>query len=65
MASARGGLVATPPQGKGRASDPSQVVCSYRARTVKSKLKGGNLGSWMATKDAPLNAADYVFPIEI
>ena len=33
--------------------------------TVKSKLKGGNLGSWMATKDASLNAADYVFPIEI
>ena len=33
MASARGGLVATPPQGKGRASDPPQAVCSYRART--------------------------------
>ena len=32
---------------------------------VKSKLKGGNLGSWMATKDPSLNAADYVFPIEI
>ena len=32
---------------------------------VKSKLKGGHLGSWMATKDASLNAADYVFPVEI
>ena len=32
---------------------------------VKSKLKGGHLGSWMATKDASLNAAENDFPIEI
>ena len=34
VAGARGGLVVTPPQGKGRASDLSQAVCSYRARTL-------------------------------
>ena len=32
--------------------------------TVKSKLKGGNLGSWMATKDPSVNAAENDFPIE-
>ena len=35
------------------------------AGTVKSKLKGGHLGSWMATKGASLNAAENDFPIEI
>ena len=32
---------------------------------VKSKLKGGHLGSWMATKGPSLNAAENDFPIEI
>ena len=48
-----------------RKSDFCVLVSSNCISMVKSKLKGGNLGSWMATKDASLNAADYAFPIEI
>ena len=33
--------------------------------SVDPELKGGNLGSWMATKDPSLNAAENVFLIEI
>ena len=33
--------------------------------TVKSKLKGGNLGSWMATRDASLTGPEITFSIEI
>ena len=32
---------------------------------VDPQLKGGNLGSWMATKDPSLNTAENDFPIEI
>ena len=33
--------------------------------SVNPELKGGHLGSWMATKDPSLNAAENDFPIEI
>ena len=36
------------------------VIC-----TVRPPVMGGHLGSWMATKDASLNAAENDFPIEI
>ena len=38
--------------------------CGAPALMVNPELKGGNLGSWMATKGASLNAADYVSLIE-
>ena len=41
------------------------VTLIYCIFVVNPELKGGNLGSWMATKGASLNAADYIFPIEI
>ena len=40
-------------------------ICLHVGRGVDPQLKGGNLGSWMATKDASLNAAENDFPIEI
>ena len=32
---------------------------------VRPPVMGGHLGSWMATKDPSLNAAENDFPIEI
>ena len=57
MAGARGGVVATLPQGKGRASGLSQAVCSYRMLTLGG-ASGAPVGTWRMLAEWPASIFD-------
>ena len=54
-------------RGVGNFTLPGAVRSPHRGRAppVKSKLKGGHLGSWIATKDPSLTGPRITFSIEI